>query len=183
MQKMRAKIMSERELGIGPWKKAKHGTKDSLQSSRIGMKPGLQVFPSTDVWLILDYTQTAEKAYKHNLKGFKPDLEAYKNAKATALGDRDANESEDADRKFYTDANSLGFVEHKPTKESIDRLVDDTKKREAEKEAKRRKKRAGEDDDISYINKRNKVFNQKLARFYDQYTRETKEAFERGSGI
>ena len=111
----------------------------------------------------------------------------------------------DADRRFYADANSLGLVEHKPSKEAVDRLVEDTKKRfilshtrlinrEAEKEAKRRKKRAGEDDDISYINKRNKVFNQKLARyvnrikwsdfrFYDQYTRETREAFERGSGI
>jgi SYF2 splicing factor len=37
--------------------------------------------------------------------------------------------------------------------------------RHADAEAKRRKKRATDDGDISYINKRNKVFNQKLARY------------------
>lgn len=65
--------------------------------------------------------------------------------------------------------------------------------REAEREAKRRKKRAADDGDVSYINQRNKVFNQKLSRyglslssdfrFYDQYTKETTQSFERGSGM
>jgi len=55
--------------------------------------------------------------------------------------------------------------------------------READKEARRRKKREKEDSEIFYINKRNKVFNEKLARYYDPYTREIKEAFERGSGV
>jgi pre-mRNA-splicing factor SYF2 len=95
------------------------------------------------------------------------------------IGETEGQDDEleaDADRTFYTDANSLGFTDHKPSKEAVDRLVEDTKKRllaleialtyrEAEKEAKRRKKRASEDADISYINKRNKVFNQKLARY------------------
>jgi pre-mRNA-splicing factor SYF2 len=71
----------------------------------------------------------------------------------------------DEDRRFYADANSLGIMEHKPSKAAVDRLVAETKKREAEKEAKRRKKRAGEDGDVSYINKRNKVFNEKLSRY------------------
>jgi len=48
-------------------------------------------------------------------------------------------------------------MEHKPSKETVDRLFADTRKREAEKEAKRRKKRAGEDGDVWYINKRKKV--------------------------
>jgi pre-mRNA-splicing factor SYF2 len=121
-----------------------------------------------------DYTQTAEKSYSLNLKGFKPDLEGYKKAREDALAQGQVVQTEkglvavDEDRRFYADANSLGLTDHKPAKESIDRLVAETKKREAEKEAKRRKKRGGDDSDISYINKRNKVFNQKLARYVFQ---------------
>jgi len=136
-----------------------------------------------------DYTQTAEKAYRKNVKGLKPDVEAYKRAKEEALEKGQLVKMEngevvavDEDGRFYSDANSLGLTEHKPTKEALDRLVEETKKKEAERESKRRRKR-GDDGDVSYINQRNKVFNQKLSRYYDQYTRETREAFERGSGI
>lgn len=133
--------------------------------------------------LIVDYTQVAEKSYRQSLKGFKPDMEGYKRAREDALAKGQVVQTEngelvavDEDRRFYADANSLGITDHKPTKESIDRLVEETKKRyiligiglidrEAEAEAKRRKKRAGDDGDVSYINKRNKVFNEKLARY------------------
>jgi len=71
----------------------------------------------------------------------------------------------DEDGRFYANANSLGVMEHKPSKEVVDRLAAETRKREADKEAKRRKKRAGGDSDVSYINKRNKVFNEKLSRY------------------
>ena len=110
-------------------------------------------------------------------------MEGYKRAREDALAKGQVVQTEngelvavDEDRRFYADANSLGITDHKPTKESIDRLVEETKKRyiligiglidrEAEAEAKRRKKRAGDDGDVSYINKRNKVFNEKLARY------------------
>src|SRR6202035_1717505 len=138
----------------------------------------------------LDYTQTAEKAYRTDINSFKPDLKEYHKAREDALqkGELQEIESEevvavDKDRRFYADANSLGITDHKPSKEALDRLVEETKRREAEREAKRRKKRGDDDSDISYINQRNKVFNKKLERFYDPYTRETREAFERGSGI
>ena len=35
----------------------------------------------------------------------------------------------DEDRRFYADANSLGITDHKPSKEKIDQLVEQTKKR------------------------------------------------------
>jgi pre-mRNA-splicing factor SYF2 len=145
--------------------------------------------PRFNVLTCLDYTQTAEKAYRKNINTFRPDLTEYQKAKEDALAKGqliqtgDEVTAVDEDRRFYADANSLGITNHKPSKEALDRLVEDTKKREAEREAKRRKKRGGDDLDISYINQRNKVFNKKLERFYDVYTRETREAFERGSGI
>ena len=119
----------------------------------------------------LDYTQIAEKSYRQDLKGFKPDLEGYQKAKEEALSKGQIVEQNgelvvlDEDGRFYANANSLGVMEHKPSKEAVDRLVAETRKREADKEAKRRKKRAGEDGEVSYINKRNKVFNEKLSRY------------------
>jgi hypothetical protein len=59
-------------------------------------------------------------------------MEAYKKAKEAVSGGAEGNDDEsdvDMDRRFYTDANSLGFTDHKPSKEAVDRLVEDTKKR------------------------------------------------------
>lgn len=98
-------------------------------------------------------------------------MEAYKAAKEEALSKGQIVEQDgelvvlDQDGRFYANANSLGVMEHKPSKDAVDRLVAETRKREADKEAKRRKKRAGDDGDVSYINKRNKVFNEKLSRY------------------
>ena len=40
-----------------------------------------------------------------------------------------------------------------------------------------------DDADIDYINERNMKFNNKLERFYGQYTTETKQNLERGTAI
>ena len=37
--------------------------------------------------------------------------------------------------------------------------------------------------DITYINQKNKQFNDKLGRFYNRYTTEIRENFERGTAI
>ena len=45
------------------------------------------------------------------------------------------------------------------------------------------RKRGGEDEDVTYINDKNKNFNQKLARSYGKYTKEIRDSFERGTMI
>jgi len=40
-----------------------------------------------------------------------------------------------------------------------------------------------EEKDVSYINKRNRVFNEKLSRAYDEYTVEIRQNLERGTAI
>lgn len=40
-----------------------------------------------------------------------------------------------------------------------------------------------DDADISYINERNKKFNEKCERFYGQYTEEIKQNLERGTAL
>ena len=51
-----------------------------------------------------------------------------------------------------------------------------------DKRQKRSRKRADEDEgDITWINEKNRQFNRKLQRYYDDVTRETRENFERGA--
>lgn len=90
----------------------------------------------------------------------------------------------DRDGRFYADHDSTGFVEQKPKRENVDRLVADLKKAEEARFKKRRERgRDADDGDVTYINDKNKSFNLKLARFYDRYTRDIRESFERGTAI
>lgn len=90
----------------------------------------------------------------------------------------------DRDGRFYADQNNTGFVEQKPRKENVDRLVEDIRKAEEMRLKKRKDRRGGADEgDVTYINEKNKQFNLKLARFYDRYTTDIRESFERGTAI
>ncbi|KAJ4512890.1 Pre-mRNA-splicing factor SYF2 [Exophiala dermatitidis] len=90
----------------------------------------------------------------------------------------------DKDGRFYANHDSTGFVEQKPKRENVDRLVADLKKAEEARFKKRRDRgRESDDGDVTYINDKNKQFNLKLARFYDRYTADIRESFERGTAI
>lgn len=94
----------------------------------------------------------------------------------------------DKDGSFFStssaaDSSTFG---NKPSKASVDRLVKDIKKAEEVRLKKRRErgiKDADDGGDVTFINEKNKQFNQKLARFYDKYTADIRESFERGTAI
>ncbi|KAI5781198.1 SYF2 splicing factor-domain-containing protein, partial [Geopyxis carbonaria] len=132
-----------------------------------------------------DYSQSARKMYKKSMRELNPDLEGYAKEKAKLLKDGQVVETEDGelividkDGSFYAEKDSLAFVENKPSKEAVDRLVSDLKKAEDQR---MRKRKGGDDEDVTYINDKNKQFNQKLARAYGQYTKEIRDSFERGT--
>ena len=91
----------------------------------------------------------------------------------------------DKDGSFYSTADSTTSFANKPDKAAVDRLVGDIKKAEEVRLRKRRERGRQDDDgsDITYINEKNKQFNMKLARFYDKYTADIRESFERGTAI
>ncbi|PNS17909.1 Pre-mRNA-splicing factor syf2 [Sphaceloma murrayae] len=144
-----------------------------------------------------DFRAEARKTYKRQLRDLKPDTEGYEREKAEMIeraaqgGNLEIVETADGeliaidrDGTFYSTAENTEFVGNKPSKEAVDRLVDDLKKAEAAKLKKLRERRGKEEDgDVSYINEKNKQFNQKLARFYDKYTADIRESFERGTAI
>lgn len=145
-----------------------------------------------------DDQQESNKVYKRQLRNIKPDLEQYDKQKlaaierAAASGGLDIVETEDGeliaidkDGSFYSTADSTTFTQNKPDRAAVDRLVQDMRRAE-EQRLKKRKDRMtnnGDDGDVTYINEKNKQFNQKLARFYDKYTVDIRDSFERGTMI
>lgn len=148
-----------------------------------------------------DYSQDARKGYDRDMKNVKADLASYEQQKMKAIeaaansGGLEIVETEtgeliavDRDGSFYSTAErDLQNGGKKPSKDAVDRLVNEIKKADAERMEKRRKrlKEQGVDDggDVTYINVKNKQFNDKLKRFYDKYTGDIRESFERGTAI
>lgn len=146
-----------------------------------------------------DYTAEARKTYTRQMQGFKPDLEAYEKEKmeaiqkAAATGGLEIVETEngeliavDKDGSFLSTTDTSADFSNKPSKEALDRLVNDIKKAEEvrlEQRKKRNKAAQEESGDVTYINMKNKQFNEKLNRFYDKYTTDIRENFERGTAI
>jgi pre-mRNA-splicing factor SYF2 len=56
-------------------------------------------------------------------------------------------------------------------------------KRRIEKQAEKRSRVEFEQEDVSYINQRNKRFNQKINRSYDKATAEIRQNLERGTAL
>ncbi|KAK1769271.1 SYF2 splicing factor [Phialemonium atrogriseum] len=147
-----------------------------------------------------DYGAESQKVYKRQVRDSiaAPDLERYTRDKmaaierAAAAGTLEIVETDDGeliavdkDGGLYSTADSTAFAESKPDKAAIDRLVNDLKKAEAVSLKKRRDRMAanGDDADVTYINEKNKQFNQKLSRFYNKYTAEIRDSFERGTMV
>lgn len=143
-----------------------------------------------------DYTQDARKVYSRQMRELQPNLEAYEKEKMAAIekaaanGDLEIVETADGEMiavdkngSFYSTADSVGFTDNKPDRAAVDRLVTDLRKAEEVRLKKRKERRGDEGADVTYINEKNKQFNQKLSRFYNKYTTEIRDSFERGTMI
>ncbi|KAK3677083.1 Pre-mRNA-splicing factor SYF2 [Recurvomyces mirabilis] len=151
-----------------------------------------------------DYSTEAGKIYKRQIDmmekaGWDDRKEAYEREKASSLdraiqnGGLELVETPtgeliavDKDGTFYSTADSTSHITNKPDRAAVDRLVADIKKAEEVRLKKRRER--GKDDgegerDVTFINEKNKQFNMKLARFYNKYTADIRESFERGTAI
>lgn len=145
-----------------------------------------------------DYTREGNKVYKRQVREMRHDTEGYEEAKREAVekaaqsGGLEVVElasgelvAIDRDGTFYSNGEGTDFVESRPKRENVDRLVEDLRKAEETRLRKRRERGRDGDDggDVTFINDKNKQFNQKLARFYNKYTAEIRESFERGTAI
>jgi len=71
----------------------------------------------------------------------------------------------------------------KRERDGAKRLASELKRRSAKAEKRKQKEMEFEGEDISYINKRNKRFNEKINRTYDKHTAEIRQNLERGTAL
>jgi len=146
-----------------------------------------------------DDAHAARRRYKKDLDHIKPDLVAYNKQKAIAMGQSPGTlvgfnpghsemavtnqEQRLAAESLYRDANTLIYGDSNPSEDAIDRVVSKINQ-DIDKKGKFSRKRLNEEEgDITYINEHNRVFNKKIARYYDKYTTEIRASFERGTAL
>ena len=79
---------------------------------------------------------------------------------------------------------SLNFATAaKPSKAGVDRMVAELAERAAGREKFSRRRAFNEEEDVSYINERNRMFNKKAMRAYEPYTLEIRQNIERGTAL
>ncbi|KAK4703075.1 pre-mRNA-splicing factor SYF2, partial [Phenoliferia sp. Uapishka_3] len=122
-----------------------------------------------------------------DLDVFKPDLTSYNAQRALADGASSAlvgtSAALAAAEDLYRDANSFVYADHKPSEDAIDRVIGKINL-DLDKRQKRSRERKNEDEgDITYINEKNKHFNKKLERYYNNHTKDIRDNFERGTAL
>ncbi|KAF9974917.1 hypothetical protein BGZ73_001578 [Actinomortierella ambigua] len=127
----------------------------------------------------IDWGHANHKKYLRQVSTMKPNLAAYNAKKEQA-----ANQEDEEEAGFYRDANSVSFLtDAKPEQGAIDRMAADVAK-QIDLRSKRFKRKAHDEDaDVNYINDANQRFNQKLSRYYDRFTKEIRDNFERGTAL
>ncbi|ODV87550.1 hypothetical protein CANARDRAFT_6077 [[Candida] arabinofermentans NRRL YB-2248] len=132
-----------------------------------------------------NYKQLAEQTYLKKLK-----LKSKSKSKDSNNDDDDDDlKNYEIQIRLYNDLKKLGYSEE----EIITKLTNDSKlndlivqlKETDEKSYKKRKIKSGDDgnDDVGFINDKNKQFNDKLNRHYDKYLDDLKDDIKRGSSI
>jgi len=85
---------------------------------------------------------------------------------------------------FYRGTQNLTYgTETRDSEERIDNLVNELSQQVSKRNQFSRRRTWIEDRDIDFINERNRKFNQKVARAFDQYTTEIRENLERGTAL
>lgn len=91
------------------------------------------------------------------------------------------------DTKQLTDVNSLDYAQKEDNdevaEENITNMVNELEEQIAKRKKFQRRRTYYQDADVSYINKRNAVFNKKVERAYGKYTSEIRANLERGTAL
>ncbi|KAJ9097363.1 hypothetical protein QFC19_006831 [Naganishia cerealis] len=143
-----------------------------------------------------------ERRYLRDTSQLKVNMTAYRKQKEVALGlpagtlvpvevksaavGTSSSKASAGAGEAYGEANSLSYAKDRPSDDAIDNVVSDMNAAYDRKNKAAKKRRTADEDeqgDVTYINQRNKVFNQKINRFFDKYTTEIRENFERGTAL
>ncbi|CAO1623297.1 unnamed protein product [Parajaminaea phylloscopi] len=149
---------------------------------------------------LIDANGLAARSYQRGLKTFKPDLKSYESSTAASAQSSPSRASSSALVQRGTTEQALArpiaapaagiddltYGTHRADDNAVDRVVSHLNM-EADVRSKRSRKRpnagANGEEDVTYINDKNAHFNRKLGRYYDAYTKEIRDNFERGTAL
>lgn len=77
----------------------------------------------------------------------------------------------------------FGGFGYKASEDQKDKLAQALDKAALKKQNFSRRRMHNADEDVNYVNERNRVFNKKMERFYGEYTHETRQNLERGTAL
>merc|ERR1712131_136952 len=119
------------------------------------------------------WADNTARQYNKLTKGVAPDWERYEREKAE-MGD-----------DFYANSGTAAILPGrlKDSELAKSRLTADINKQIERRQKFHRRRCHDEDKDITYINERNRKFNEKIDRSYSKYTTEIKQNLERGTAI
>jgi len=86
-------------------------------------------------------------------------------------------------KEVYDQQKQDPYTDVAPSEERLQRLVDDLQEQEKKREKFSRRRMFQEDEDIDYINDRNRVYNKKLERAFGKYAADIKLNLERGTAL
>ena len=85
---------------------------------------------------------------------------------------------------FYRSADSMDYgASWNATKEGAERVAQEMVRQSEKRQKFSRRREFNEDKDITYINERNRKYNEKIGRFYDEYAYEIQQNLERGTAL
>eukprot|EP01066_Platyproteum_vivax_P012528 Platyproteum_vivax@DN5696_c0_g1_i1.p1 len=84
---------------------------------------------------------------------------------------------------FYQGAGGIQTVSHVPTEAAKAQLVEALEKQSKKRKDFSRRRAVYDEEDVSYINDRNRIYNKKLERSFAPYTAEIKQNLERGTAL
>lgn len=122
----------------------------------------------------LSFAESSYKKYKRMISDLKPDLEMYKLQKTKAVESNSLN-------AFYGD--SFEAPNYVVREKDLVKMSKDVVK-QCEIRGKYSRRRAWDpDENVTFINDKNRNFNKKISRAFDKYTKEIKESLERGTAL
>jgi len=89
-------------------------------------------------------------------------------------------------QKKLSNVNSLNYgqnINNDNIDNNIDNMVNELNQQIAKRKKFQRRRTYYKDADVSYINKRNMIFNKKVERAYGKYTAEIRANLERGTAL
>uniref|UniRef100_A0AC35UGE1 Pre-mRNA-splicing factor SYF2 n=1 Tax=Rhabditophanes sp. KR3021 TaxID=114890 RepID=A0AC35UGE1_9BILA len=118
------------------------------------------------------FDEAGLKQYKRVSSAIKPNFESYNKMKEVI-----------GDSNFYPTADTITNGTYYPSALGMQKLVETVDQQEKKRREYHRRRIFDPDATVDYINEKNRKFNEKLEKYYGEYTRETKESIERGTAL